>query len=109
MGVMTLLMQRQMCPRGHRGIPQGQLARGCLVGAKHFCLKGAKPPQSELDGWVSRRKVLGSLRKRFCSYQGRCSEKSLQEAFKNKRQQTKYSKKASNYMFAIQRVPVSRL
>ena len=53
-------------------------------------------------------KVLGGLRRRFCSYQGRCSEKSLQQAFKNRRQQTKYSKKASNYTYAIQRVPVSR-
>lgn len=39
----------------------------------------------------------------------RCSKKSQQETFKNKRQQTKYSKKANNPTSATQRVPISRL
>ena len=33
-------------------------------------MKGAKPLQSELDGWVSRTKVLGGLRRRFAYIKG---------------------------------------
>ena len=33
-------------------------------------MKGAKPPQSDLDGWVSRTKVLGGLRRRFAYIKG---------------------------------------
>ena len=104
---MSLLTQRELCPRGHKWIPQGALAWRCL---KEILLETGKT-STKRAGWLGFRK--GSPRwsqeERFCSHQGRGSERSLQGAFKHKRQQTKYSKKANNCTSAIQSVPVSRL
>lgn len=61
---------------------------------KDFARKGGTP-QQELDGWLDfwKGNPRWSQEERFCFSQGRGNERSLQEAFKNNRQQTIYSKK----------------